>query len=301
MGSIGIIAELEDSIELIHEKFANRDDMTADQEQKTYDSIGENIMKIIKSVKSNEREFKAVKGKMEKKAFIVAKQKIDQIRIKIQEIEKIGQKTRNEIHEKREQEGSEDKEGKGKPVKAKACSKGNYGVFHQYDNGGKGACGCVPMNDPCRTGEGPKGPQCIPAHKCGNQPKAGGRFKKFVKKDMTEKGKKFIKGDDKEVFPMPGKPVKAKKCSKGKYGVFHQYDNGGKGACGCEPMNDPCRTAKGPKGPQCISAAKCGNQPRTHVKSTRTATTCGQGMHMVAGACKCPSNTQMVAGQCKKK
>merc|ERR1712166_772403 len=116
MGSIGIIAELEDSIELIHEKFANRDDMTADQEQKTYDSIGENIMKIIKSVKSNEREFKAVKGKMEKKAFIVAKQKIDQIRIKIQEIVKIGQKTRNEISEKREQEeeGSEDKEGKGK-------------------------------------------------------------------------------------------------------------------------------------------------------------------------------------------
>ena len=48
------------------------------------------------------------------------------------------------------------------------------------------------------------------------------------------------------------------KCPKGTYGVFHQYDNNGKGECGCEGLNDPCRSDKGPKGPQCIAKASCG-------------------------------------------
>merc|ERR1712166_545090 len=115
---------------------------------------------------------------------------------------------------------------KAEPVKA--CPKGKYGVLHQYDNKGKGACGCAPVNDPCHTDKGPKGPHCISDPKCGNQPKA--------------------------------KPVKA--CPKGKYGVLHQYDNKGKGACGCNPMTDPCRTDMGSKGPHCISDPKCGNQPK---------------------------------------
>merc|ERR1719469_1308638 len=49
------------------------------------------------------------------------------------------------------------------------CPSGQFPVFHQYDNNGKGACGCAEKNDPCRTDKGPKGPNCIPADaKCGN-------------------------------------------------------------------------------------------------------------------------------------
>jgi hypothetical protein len=55
------------------------------------------------------------------------------------------------------------------------------------------------------------------------------------------------------------RPVQ-KTCRQGTYGVFHQYDNGGKGACGCESLNDQCRTDMGPKGPNCIAKAACGNQ-----------------------------------------
>merc|ERR1719469_124303 len=51
-------------------------------------------------------------------------------------------------------------------------------------------------------------------------------------------------------------------CPSGQFPVFHLYDNNGKGACGCAEKNDPCRTDKGPKGPNCIPAdAKCGNPP----------------------------------------
>merc|ERR1711957_395868 len=56
-----------------------------------------------------------------------------------------------------------------KPAVLPHCPSGQFPVFHQYDNNGKGACGCAEKNDPCRTDKGPKGPNCIPADaKCGN-------------------------------------------------------------------------------------------------------------------------------------
>jgi len=50
-----------------------------------------------------------------------------------------------------------------------SCSSIDEQVLHQYDNNGKGVCGCASKTDPCRTEKGPKGALCIPSIRCYKQ------------------------------------------------------------------------------------------------------------------------------------
>lgn len=66
-------------------------------------------------------------------------------------------------------------------------------------------------------------------------------------------------------------------CPKGTYGVWRQYDYKNKGACGCERLNNPCRTDMGKNGFHCVPRSSCGNQPVKPVVNyieTCTGTNC---------------------------
>lgn len=49
------------------------------------------------------------------------------------------------------------------------CADGETWVNHVYDVPGQLTCGCAPLDDPCRTDQGPAGPQCV------NEPKVRAR------------------------------------------------------------------------------------------------------------------------------